>query len=244
MSKEIAKVLDHGYVELVQWMGTDLSPVNAARASFDKRSEQFDEKDERLTGFLLQGKGYKKHTSPFRHAAMTFECYAPMIVKNQWYKYLVGSDHEDLGSESAFRDPLFAWNESSRRYVTEEPIFYMPKWRSAPENKKQGSGDFVGHYVAQKHDANLEVAYLRGIKNYELAMADGIAPEQARLYLPAYGMYIRWWWTSSLQGVLHLLDQRSAPDAQWEFREYAAVIREFVHSKFPVATEKWELNRD
>lgn len=224
-------------------MGDDLSPVNAARASFDKRSEVFDEKDERLVGFLLKGRGPKKHTSPFRQSAMTFEVYAPMMVKNQWYKYMVGSDHEDIGVETSFRDPLFAWNESSRRYVTEEPTFYIPRWRSAPDNKKQGSGGPLVEWEAALESEECNAFYQKCIKRYESAMERGIAPEQARVYLPAYGMYIRWWWTASLQGVMHMLDQRTAPDAQWEFREYAGVVRELVNQHWPVALEKWEVNR-
>ena len=220
-------VLDHGYVRMEDAMGNDLTTVNAAKVSFDKRSEQFKPRDQKLVDFL----GENDHTSPFRHSVMTFEVYAPMFVKNQWWKYVVGNMH----------DPMQAWNESSRRYVTEEPMFYTPYWRKAPENKKQGSGDFIevdkggltgpAYWSARFHDT-VKV----GVQRYQEAIDGGVAPEQARVFLPAYAMYVRWWWTCSLQGALHLIEQRTAPDAQWEFQEYARVVEYMVRLKFPVAT--------
>lgn len=230
-------VLDHGYVRMEDAMGNDLTTVNAAKVSFDKRSEEFKPRDQKLVDFL----GENGHTSPFRHSVMTFEVYAPLFVKNQWWKYVVGSMH----------DPMQAWNESSRRYVTEEPMFYIPQWRHAPENKKQGSGDFItdkdfvpfansegggGTYIRTWLNAKMKSAIEYGLERYEEAMRMGVAPEQARVFLPAYAMYVRWWWTCSLQGALHLIEQRTAPDAQWEFQEYARVVEYMVRLKFPVAT--------
>jgi thymidylate synthase (FAD) len=75
-----------------------------------------------------------------------------------------------------------------------------------------------------------------GVLLYEEAMAFGVAPEQARVFLPAYALYIRWIWTGSLQGVLHLIEQRTAPDAQWEFQQYANVVESLTRLKFPNAT--------
>lgn len=223
-------VLDHGYVRMEDSMGNDLTTVNAAKVSFDRRSDTFKERDQKLTNFLWKN----GHTSPFRHSVMTFEVYAPMFVKNQWWKYVVGSMH----------DPMQAWNESSRRYVTEEPEFYIPKWRKAPENKKQGSDGFIDgvhhHSIGpitneQYLDAMMLHTIEDGVGRYEEAMAMGVAPEQARAFLPAYAMYVRWWWTCSLQGALHLIEQRSAPDAQWEFQQYASTLKYMVQLKFPVA---------
>ena len=69
-------VLDKGYVRLVDTLGNDLSVVNAARVSYDKESEEFTSKDAGLIKFLIR----EGHTSPFRHAALTFEVYAPLFV--------------------------------------------------------------------------------------------------------------------------------------------------------------------
>jgi thymidylate synthase (FAD) len=77
MKKE---VLDKGYVRLVDVLGSDLTPVNAARVSYDKESSELSDKDERLLKFLAR----EGHTSPFRHAMLQFEVYAPLMVARQW----------------------------------------------------------------------------------------------------------------------------------------------------------------
>lgn len=226
-------VLDKGYVRLVDWMGSDLSCVNAARVSYDKESQEFDGKDEKLLAFLVR----ENHTAPFRHAIVSLECYAPLIVKNQWFKHLIGgiyeNDHEFKGL-----DPFFAWNESSRRYVTENEEFYLPsqtQWRTKPENSKQGSGANASQDLGQECTEQLRDYINLGVTNYKEAMEAGIAPEQARLFLPAYAMYVRWRWTTSLQGVMHFLGLRDETHAQWEIREYARAVKMLTATKFPVS---------
>ncbi len=220
---EAEKVLDEGYVRLVDTLGDDLSVVNAARVSYDKESTEFTERDAKLVKFLLR----EKHTSPFRHAALTFEVYAPLFVARQWWKYAVASSHVDDQN---------GWNESSRRYITEDEKFYIPlpeQWRSKPENSKQGSGEPVDAEIGQKYFDMLCEAVVQGTEAYHQAMDDGIAPEIARLFLPAYGMYVRWRWTVSLQGVLTFLDQRIEHDAQWEIQEYAKAVLKLTKEAFP-----------
>lgn len=216
-------VLDDGYVRLVDTLGDDLSVVNAARVSYDKEKDVLDEKDEKLLKFLLR----EQHTSPFRHAALTFEVYAPLFVARQWWKYAVASTHVDEQN---------GWNESSRRYITEDEKFYIPlphEWRSKPENSKQGSGEPVDIEIGQKYFDMLCQAIVDGSDAYHMALDDGIAPEIARLFLPAYGMYVRWRWTVSLQGVLTFLDQRLEHDAQWEIQKYAEAVLNLTRQAFP-----------
>ena len=93
----IITVLRDGYVKLVDKMGSDLSVVNAARASFAKESKDFSTQDARLLNYLAR----ENHMSPFRHAFMTFEIKAPLMVARQHWKYVVGSDHT-----------MDSWNES------------------------------------------------------------------------------------------------------------------------------------
>lgn len=220
---EPVKVLDEGYVRLVDTLGDDLSIVNAARVSYDKESNEFTERDSKLIKFLLR----EKHTSPFRHAALTFEVYAPLFVARQWWKYAVSSTHVDEQN---------GWNESSRRYITEDEKFYIPlpeQWRSKPENSKQGSGEPVDVEIGQKYFDMLCESVVQGTDAYHQALDDGIAPEIARLFLPAYGMYVRWRWTVSLQGILTFLDQRLEHDAQWEIQEYAKAILDLTRQAFP-----------
>ena len=216
-------VLDKGYVRLVDTLGDDLSVVNAARVSYDKEAEQFTEKDEKLLRFLVR----EGHTSPFRHAALTFEVYAPLFVARQWWKYAVASTHVDDQN---------GWNESSRRYITEDEEFYVPSassWRSKPENSKQGSGEPVDFKIGHHYTNKLNDIINDSVELYHEAMNDGIAPEIARLFLPAYGMYVRWRWTVSLQGLMTFLDQRMEHDAQVEIQQYAFAVKDLAHEAFP-----------
>ena len=219
-------VLDEGYVRLVDTLGNDASVVNAARVSYDKEIEVMDEKDEKLLVWLWKN----EHTSPFRHTALTFEVYAPLFVARQWWKYAVASSHID--------DPL-GWNESSRRYITENEEFYVPlenQWRSKPENSKQGSGEPIDPEAGADFTQLLIRAIDSGTKAYHAAMDAGIAPELARLFLPAYGMYVRWRWTTSLQGAMHFIQQRIEHDAQVEIQEYAKAVKELTAQAFPTTS--------
>lgn len=223
MGKAI-KCLNKGYVRLVDKMGDDLTVINAARVSFAKESYEMSERDERLINFLVR----EGHDSPFRHAVMQFEVYAPLFVTRQWEKYLIGSNNSEFGAR----------NESSRRYITEKAEFYLPEkneWRSAPENKKQGSGENLKELEGYGLTSALFKHYFESEQLYEEAIGMGVAPEQARLFLPAYGMYIRFRWTATLQTVCHMIKQRTASDAQYEFQEYAKVIKDIVLREFPIS---------
>lgn len=219
-------VLDNGYVRLVDVMGGDLRTVNAARVSYDKQSDEMSDKDIKLIKFLAR----EDHMSPFRHSMISFEVYAPLMIARQWWKYVVGSDHV-----------MDAWNESSRRYITEESMFYIPspnEWRSKPENSKQGSGENLAEQVGESLTEELIKHVEHSEYLYNEAMKIGLAPEQARLFLPAYGMYVRWYWTASLESVVHLIKQRTASDAQFEFREYANAVKDLITPHFQYSIEE------
>lgn len=226
------EVMDKGYVRLVNHMGSDLTVVNAARVSYAKESLELNKADIRLIKFLAR----EGHTSPFRHVVMQFEIYAPLMVARQWWKYVIGSAHMEGTGES-----LEAWNESSRRYITEEPAFYIPgkaEWRSKPENSKQGSGSPLDQETGTYLTSEL-VQYIElGIQKYEDAIEKGVCAEQARLFLPAYGMYVRWYWTASLQSVCHFLNQRLENDAQKEIQDYAKAILELSKPLYPHSTDE------
>jgi thymidylate synthase (FAD) len=236
-SKEIMKqeeskinVLDKGYIRLVDTLGDDLSIVNAARVSYDKESTEFADRDGKLINFLIR----EGHTSPLRHAALTFEIYAPLMVARQWWKYAVASTHVDDQN---------GWNESSRRYITEREEFYIPSassWRSKPENSKQGSGEPITASIGFYYTNKLNETIIKAESLYQEAMNDGIAPELARLFLPAYSMYVRWRWTVSLQGALTFLDQRLEHDAQVEIQEYAKAVNDLTAMAFPEVIQAWK----
>lgn len=228
----IINVLDKGYVRLVDVMGSDLSVANAARASYAKESAELTTKDARLIEFLAR----ENHMSPFRHAFMTFEFKAPLMVARQHWKYVVGSDHT-----------MDSWNESSRRYITMEPEFYVPtkeQWRMAPENSKQGSAGPVDPWTGSILTENLIKYIEQGEAIYNLALQSGIAPEQARLMLPAYSMYVIYRWSCSLQSACLFLNQRLEHDAQHEIQEYAKAVYQLISPLFPVSMNCLVHNND
>ena len=223
---------DKGYVVIHDVMGSDLTVANAARVSYSKKSDVLTDADKRLIDFLAR----EGHTSPFRHVIAQFEFNAPLMVARQHWKYVVGS-----AMQEATGDSLDAWNESSRRYVTEEPSFYVPQpneWRSAPENSKQGSGEIVPIEIGSEAFGRLISNIERGLEDYYWALDNGICAEQARLFLPAYGMYVKYYWTASLQSVCHFLNQRLAHDSQVEIQNYAKAVLELIKPLFPISVEK------
>lgn len=220
---DILNVLDNGYVRLVDYMGSDLSVANAARASFAKESKEMTSADARLIEFLVR----ENHMSPFRHAFFTFEFKAPLMVARQHWKYVVGSDHT-----------MDSWNESSRRYITMDPEFYIPdkdSWRLAPDNRKQGSGGPIDPWTGSLLTQELTDYIKQGEALYAMAMQTGVAPEQARLFLPAYGMHVVYRWSCSLQSLALFLQQRLEEDAQKEIQVYAKAVMDLSIDKFPVS---------
>jgi len=216
-------LLDYGYVEYLSHMGDDLTVVNAARVSFHKTSEWnkdgenkvLSEKDSRLISYLAKN----QHWTPFAHPQITLRIKAPIFVRAQLGKHQVG----------------FVMNEVSRRYVTETPQIYIPKWRSGPtDGAKQGSSDFMKPepYILDLYENLCEDS----VSVYEELLKHGIAPEQARSILPQ-SMYTEWWWTGSLAGYARVYKQRSDGHAQWEVREFASAIGKIVKPLFP---ESWK----
>jgi len=129
---------------------------------------------------------------------------------------------------------------NSRRYVTENEEFYVPEhFREAPPNSKQGSGGNLGAWANMTWQTRLDAHIKNSLYFYDMALKEGLAPEQARLFLPAYGLYVRYRWTVSLAGVLHFLDQRLAHDAQVEIQAYAEAVRDLTKTVFPKTLEAW-----
>ena len=229
----VMNILDHGYVRTISSMGSDIDVVNAARVSFDKEITELNENDTRLIEYLVKN----KHDSVFRHCVMTFEVYAPLMVARQWYKHAVASSHVD--------DQL-GWNESSRRYITEHEQFYIPsvsQWRQAASNRKQGSNGFIDSNIGAKYTQRLRNIVDQCEQLYLEALNDNVAPEQARLLLPAYSMYVRWRWTASLNALLHFISLRTDSHAQIEIQEYATIISDEVRKCFPMTMNAWEKYR-
>jgi thymidylate synthase (FAD) len=231
LPEDYIKVLDKGYVGKVDQLGTDLTPPRAARTSFKKAPESYtQEQNDRLVNYLVD----KDEFACFRHNAITFEIKMPLMIARQLWKYIVAS---------AFTDGQQGWNENSRRYITDENEYYIPnkfEWRTAPENKKQGSGPPMNKHDGEYWANELEKHYSQGEGMYNAAMNDGAAPELARLFLGAYGLYVTSMWTVSLHALFHVLEERLDSHAQLEIQLYAQAIRDIVKETFPVAYQAWE----
>jgi len=225
---EMLDVLDKGYVRIVDYMGDDKSIVDAARVSYDKECVLNPDgtlavRDEKLLNFLVR----ENHWSVFRHATVQFEVYMPLMVARQYWKYIVGVANVSDG---------ICMNESSRRYITEEPVFYIPditEWRGAPENSKQGSGEVLDPRLGRIFTEELMSYINKGEELYNQALRSDVCAEQARLFLPAYGMYVRVRTTMSLAALIHFLKERLGHDAQKEIYEYAKAMRKLVEPLFP-----------
>ena len=205
------QVLDKGFVELIDHMGNDLTTVNAARVSFGKRKEVFDDKDAGLIEYLAD----HEHTSPFRHSYLTFHVKAPIFVMRQWMKHRISSE----------------FNELSGRYVEFEPEYYVPEvFRSQSKDLKQGSD---GVCQDQKTKSGIFADAIGETFNaYYHLLASGVCKEQARMVLPL-ALYTEVYWTASLQAVAHFIKQRTDSHAQWEIQQYASAVKELTMPLFP-----------
>ena len=197
-------------IELIDKMGSDLSVVNAARVSFAKTKDKFDDKDEKLIKYLAQ----HNHWSPFGHASLQFRIRAPIFVARQLVKHQVG----------------LVWNEVSRRYVDDEPEFYIPfMWRKKAENKKQGSSDEEVEY-----DITPLVQYVK--ESYNNLLKADIAPEMARMVLPQ-NMMTEWYWSGTLFAFARVCNLRNKPDSQEETRMITQGISKHMEDHFPVSAK-------
>jgi len=237
----VMEVLEREMVTLVDKMGNDLTVVNAARVSFSKAS-MWEEDDESLNKFVgnkpheselyvLTGKDKKlinylakhNHWTAFAHPQITLRIKAPISIRTQFFKHKQG----------------FVENEISRRYVNDTPEWYHPNWRSAPDNAKQGSGDWLVYDKetdAHNIDSDYHFAVSGCIQTYERLIAEGVAPEQARFVLPQ-GCYTEWYWTGSLAAYARFYKQRIDPHAQWEIRQYAHAIGKIIAGLYPWSWE-------
>ena len=215
------KVGAHGFVSLINTLGTDATVVNAARVSFGKKVVEIREQDKALLGYLAD----HEHTSPFRHAVLQFHIKAPIYVARQFWKHIVGSDY-------SFKDT--AWNEISGRYVELGDEVDCPVWREKNAAVKQGSAEEFDPSQRVYFDGVAEQAFEAAWAAYKHLLDCGVAPEQARVVLPVATM-TEWYWTASLQAVFHLVKLRTDSHAQKEIQEFAAAIGEQALAAFPNA---------
>lgn len=181
---------------------------------------------------------------------VTIEIKAPQMVRAQWFKYRVESEHLEPfvidfdsgnGDDGGYDDWAYARNEMSGRYTS--PLgFYVPQanqWRQAPENKKQGSGGPLDEWTGSILSSQLKAFCQMGLSYYdEATKLRNVAPEQGRLFLWTAGAYTVWRWTASMTAVKHFLRQRLAADAQHEITQYARAVCDLLVPLFPQYLEE------
>lgn len=201
-------------VEYIDHMGDDLRVANAARVSFNKRKTEFDESDAKLIQYLAK----HQHKSPFNHTFATFYVKAPIFVARQLVK------HEYM-----------PWNEVSRRYVDDGLEFYFPtEWRSRVKNVKQGSGDALDTDTSIECDESLIHIREQCVNEYERLLELGVAPEMARMILPA-NLMTEWYWSGTMYAFAKMCHLRLDPHAQLESSLVARPISDKMTELFPVS---------
>ena len=223
------KVLDKGYIEVVDKLGDDLTVVNSARVSFGKRKEVWDEKDAKLVRYLAKN----KHFSPFRHLQIQLNIKAPEFVMRQLFRHVVG-----IEATSNYPTKDTPWNEISGRYVPVKEYYYPEVWRKQSQDNKQASEGKLD-YDGQETASSL---YRTGINEtkriYEELVNLGVAKEQARSILPL-SQYTQVWWTASFQSIMNFIELRDEPTAQVEIQEYARALKKIMLDAFPETTKLW-----
>jgi thymidylate synthase (FAD) len=235
------EILDKGHVQYMDHMGSDLTVVNAARVSFDKESEwdwihgtktvhepcdqghfgtsyeritrtkKLSDRDTKLINYLAK----HNHWTPFGQCNLQLRIKMPIFVARQMMRSNIG----------------IVWNEVSRRYVDNPPEAYMSDvWRSRPTGgMKQGSGS-EEIQVDESDEKHLELM----LGYYNTMIADGIAPEQARAFLPQ-STYTEVVGNFTLAALARVCALRIDPHAQWEIQEYARAMSEIAEQYFPVS---------
>lgn len=223
-------------VELISSMGDDLSPVQAARVSFDKQSnwsdpltKELSERDKKLISYLAK----HKHTSCFEHQSATLRLRVPIFIARQIQRHRT-----------------FAYNEISRRYVDNPPEFFWPdKWRKRAENVKQGSSDEVVTALVGNHsyddpfgeqpipmETAQKIVLSSAVGMYDLMLKNNVAPELARMILPQ-NMYTEFYMTGNLRNWAHFLKLRLDGHAQLEVQQVAQQVADILTPLFPVSME-------
>ena len=202
-------------VELVDVLGSDVNIVNAARVSFAKEVQEVGEADQKLMRYLWK----HKHWTPFAHTCITVRCKAPIFLVRQLGKHQVG----------------LVWNEESRRYINTKPEYYIPATlHTAPTNAKQGAG-------VEFSDLEYQASIDRLIQNtdecddmYLNSIRNGMAPEEARMFLPM-NTHTNWVWSGSLVAFMRIIEQRSELNVQGATRDFAKLLRAAISGTYPMA---------
>ncbi len=226
---EAIPVLDHGFVRVIDYMGTDSAIVQAARVSYGKGTKKVNE-DAGLINYLVR----HRHTTPLEMCEIKFHIKLPMFVARQWIRHRTANV-----------------NEYSARYSILDKEFYVPKMEHLAAQSKQnhqGRGDVLeGAEAAQvlewlKNDSAQAYEHYEQMLNMDAAgnvldeNRKGLARELARMNLPV-NFYTQWYWKVDLHNLLHFLSLRADSHAQYEIRVYAEAMLDLVKKWVPITYE-------
>ena len=214
-------VLDHGFVRLVDYLGSDERIVQSARVSYGAGTKSY-RQDKGLIAYLLRN----DHTSPFEQVNFTFHIKMPIFVARQWIRHRTARV-----------------NEISGRYSVMESEHYLPardQINLQSEDNKQGRAvEVVSDEVADTVLSILAADQKRSYESYEALLEMGIARELSRINLPL-SLYTEWYWQMDLHNLFHFLRLRLDAHAQYEIRVYAQVILDIIRVVCPMAVEAFE----
>ncbi len=220
LDKEI-KVLDKGFVRLVDYLGSDDRIVQAARVSYGAGTKTMRE-DAGLIDYLMA----HAHTSPFEHVVVELHCKMPIFVARQWVRHRMARI-----------------NEISGRYSVMTDEFYVPEPAQvqfqSTDNKQGRSTEEVPPELRQKVIELLKQDQGDVYASYEDMLKDNIARELARINLPL-SLYTEWYWQMDLHNLFHFLRLRLDAHAQWEIRKYGEAIAEIAKAVAPLAYAAFE----
>lgn len=213
------KVLDHGFVELVDQMGNDDTVVDAARVSYGKGTKSVSDNRTLLRYLMRHG-----HTSPFEMVEFVFHVKLPLFIARQWVRHRTAS-----------------LNEVSARYSDMGNVeFYQPDFRLQSMTNKQCSTDErVSEETMDRLTHLYNDATQKAVHAYREALDAGVAREVARTILPV-SMYTEWIWKCDLHNLLNFIEKRSHPNAQYEIVQYANAIYDIIKPIVPYTIEAYE----
>ena len=212
-----------GRVDLIDYMGSDLTIVNSARVSFGKQKEELDQRDQKLINYLVK----HKHTSTFEHNLVTFRFVVPLYVRSQHHRHRTWS-----------------YNEISRRYTDINIQFYEPEqFRTQHKSNRQASNedDLINPSVLGPSYYASEAVRHHNAGSLELfnkLLNAGVCREQARGVLPQ-NMYTEYYGTVNLSNLLKFIDLRTHEGAQWEIQQVALACLEIAEELWPVAVSAY-----
>jgi thymidylate synthase (FAD) len=220
LNKELP-VLDHGFVRLVDFMGSDAAIVQAARVSYGEGTTK-KSRDRELIRYLL---GHD-HTSPFEMVEFKFHVKLPIFVARQWIRHRTANVNEYSGRYSVMKDEF---------YVPEETEVKLQSKLNHQSRSDQAAPDEVRQeYLDHLRDSQKDL-----YEHYSKFIDAGLARELARINLPL-SLYTEWYWKIDLHNLLRFLRLRLAPDAQQEIRVYAQKMGEILKAVCPITWEAFE----